>query len=76
MRKIDPRHTKDLVFQKAVKKPLLIECIQMDEAFQVEAMEGTMRGKPGDWLMKGVSGELYVCDRDIFEKTYDLITNL
>ena len=36
----------------------------------VETMEGTMRGKSGDWLMVGVNGEMYPCDKDIFEKTY------
>ncbi|MAP55332.1 PGDYG domain-containing protein [Altibacter sp.] len=73
MRTIDANNTEGLVFQKAIKKPLVIECLQIAEAFQVETMEGTMRGKPGDWLMKGVNGELYVCDHAIFEKTYDLI---
>ena len=36
-------------------------------------MEGLVRGKPGDWLMRGVRGELYVCDREIFEQTYELL---
>ena len=34
---------------------------------------GIMTGKPGDWLMVGIHGEMYPIDRDIFEKTYDLI---
>jgi len=63
----------DILFQKAVKKPMEIECYQMDEAFEVESLEGLMKGKAGDWLMKGVSGELYVCDDVIFKKSYDLI---
>jgi hypothetical protein len=50
-----------LVFRKAIKKPI-----------EVESREGIMKGKTGDWLMKGVSGELYVCDKTIFEKTYNL----
>ncbi len=27
--------------------------------------------EPGDWIIKGVHGELYPCKPDIFEKTYD-----
>lgn len=27
--------------------------------------------KEGDWIIKGVSGEFYACDREIFEKTYE-----
>ena len=36
------------------KKPLVIQACQMDEAFEVETLEGTMRGNPGDWLIRGV----------------------
>lgn len=37
----------------------------------VQTLEGTMRGKPTDWLIKGVKGELYPCDHEIFKETYD-----
>jgi hypothetical protein len=60
-------------FKKAIKKPIAIRCIQIDEPFSVETLEGTMKGKKGDWLMVGVSGEMYPCDQQIFEKTYDVI---
>ena len=60
-------------FKKAVKKPIPIKCIQIDEPFEVESMEGVMRGKAGDWLMVGVNGEKYVCDDGIFRKSYDLV---
>lgn len=60
-------------FKKAVKKPIPIKCVQIDEPFEVESMEGVMRGKAGDWLMVGVNGEKYVCDDGIFRKSYDLV---
>ena len=60
----------NLDFVKVVKNPKPIEAVQIDEVFEVESMEGLMRGKPGDYLMRGVEGELYVCDRKIFNKTY------
>lgn len=53
------------------KKPLVIQACQIDEAFEVETLEGTMRGNPGDWLIKGVKGEVYPCADDIFRMTYD-----
>ncbi len=62
----------DGLWQKAIKKPIPINCIQIHEKFQVETLEGVMQGKPGDWLIEGVEGELYACDSGIFEKTYDL----
>lgn len=62
-----------LDFKKAKKKPIAIKCIQINEPFQVESMEGLVTGKSGDWLMIGVNGEKYVCDNAIFQKTYDIV---
>jgi hypothetical protein len=68
------KHTKpNLEFKKAIKKPIAIQCVQIHEPFKVETMEGTMQGKSGDWLMVGVNGEMYPCDKHIFEKSYDLL---
>ena len=62
-----------LDFKKAIKKPIPIKCVQIDEPFEVESMEGLVKGKAGDWLMIGVNGEKYVCDAAIFHKSYDII---
>lgn len=62
----------DLEFKEAIKKPIPVKCIQIDEPFEVETMEGTMKGKKGDWLMVGIDGEMYACDAAIFKKTYDI----
>jgi len=37
----------------------------------IETLEGVMRGNIGDWLIRGVVGELYPCKNEIFEKTYE-----
>ena len=56
------------------KKPIIIQAKVIDEPFQVETLEGNYKtGKPGDMLMKGIDNELYICDRDIFDRTYDWI---
>lgn len=56
-----------------VKKPIIVHCLQMNEPFRVQSLEGDFKqGKPGDYLMRGVRGELYICDREIFEQTYTL----
>ena len=62
----------DLPFRRAVKKPIPVRCYRMAEAFEVETLEGVMRGKAGDWLMVGLHGEMYPIDAEIFEKTYTL----
>ena len=37
----------------------------------VSTLEGTMRALPGDWIIKGVHGEVYPIKPDIFAETYD-----
>jgi hypothetical protein len=60
-------------FKEYRKKPIVIKAKKMDEAFEVETLEGTMKGNAGDYLIQGVSGELYPCKPDIFKKTYEKI---
>ncbi len=56
------------------KKPIIIQALQMKEGFRVDTLEGNYKqGKPGDYLMKGVQEELYICDKEIFEQTYDWV---
>ena len=63
----------NLDYKKALKKPIPVRCIQINEPFEVETLEGVMKGKSGDWLMIGINGEMYPCAKEIFEKTYDLV---
>lgn len=37
----------------------------------IHTLEGVMRADKGDWIIKGVNGELYPCKPDIFDKTYE-----
>ncbi len=73
MLKFSQNNYPELEFKIALKKPIPIKCAQIDQAFEVESMEGIMSGKPGDWLMIGVNGEKYVCDAAIFQKSYDIV---
>ncbi|MBT8255406.1 MAG: PGDYG domain-containing protein [Bacteroidia bacterium] len=74
MLKFSSQNLPALDFKTATKKPIPVKCVQIDEPFEVETMEGTLRGKKGDWLMVGVDGEVYPCDQEIFRKTYTLTT--
>ena len=38
---------------------------------EIKTLEGTMRADPGDWVIRGVKGELYPCKPDIFAATYE-----
>jgi len=37
----------------------------------INTLEGQMRGSYGDYIIKGVKGEIYPCKPDIFELTYE-----
>lgn len=39
----------------------------------IPTLEGIMRCKPGNYVIKGVKGEFYPCDKEIFEQTYEEI---
>lgn len=41
---------------------------------KIKTLEGVMQANFGDWIIKGVQGEYYPCKPDIFEKTYDLVS--
>ena len=43
--------------------------------YAVIDIEGVMEGGPGDYLIRGVQGELYACKGDIFEATYESVTD-
>ena len=38
---------------------------------QVPTLEGVMTARIGDWIIRGVKGEVYPCKPDIFEATYE-----
>jgi len=42
-----------------------------DGTLTIGTLEGQMRVNFGDYIIQGVSGELYPCKPDIFEKTYE-----
>jgi len=37
----------------------------------IHTLEGKMRADEGDFIIRGVKGELYPCKPDIFEVTYE-----
>ena len=58
------------------KRPITVRAIQLNhpEGFTVTTIEGnSANGKPGDYLMIGVNGEKYPIDREVFDKTYEIL---
>lgn len=44
-----------------------------DGKLMIDTLEGNMKANVGDYIIKGVQGELYPCKPDIFEKTYEVV---
>lgn len=40
---------------------------------KIETLEGIMEARRGDWIIKGVKGELYPCKPNIFAATYETV---
>lgn len=45
----------------------------LENSVQIRTLEGEMTANVGDWIIKGVKGELYPCKPDIFAATYDQV---
>jgi len=47
------------------------KCRYVGGVLVIPTLEGDHNARAGDWIIKGVAGELYPCRADIFEKTYE-----
>jgi hypothetical protein len=72
----------DWFMDKVTSNDIILRCIPFDEAratnygqtyCEIKTLEGTMTGNYGNYIIKGVNGEIYPCKPDIFEKTYDKV---
>ena len=58
-------------FKSYTKKPIAVQAYQTEEELEIETLEGVMKADKGDWIIKGVKGELYPCKPDVFNLTYE-----
>lgn len=45
------------------------------DCWRIHTMEGVMTAVDGDWIIRGVRGELYPCKPEIFAATYEAADN-
>lgn len=57
-------------FQDAVTRNVVIT--YKDRAV-IKTLEGDMTASLGDWIIKGVQGEIYPCKPEIFAATYEAV---
>jgi len=46
-----------------------------DGTMLIRTLEGEMCAQPGDWIIRGIKGELYPCKPDIFAATYEPVSD-
>nr|DAK45563.1 MAG TPA: PGDYG protein [Caudoviricetes sp.] len=52
--------------------PVRIDYADLDNPIlKIETLEGLMIATEGDYIIKGVQGEIYPCKPDIFTETYE-----
>ena len=62
-------------FRDELGKTLRVDANTMHpkQILVILTLEGDMRANPGDWIIRGVKGEIYPCKPDIFEATYQAV---
>lgn len=46
-----------------------------DGRLKIFTLEGDIWAERGDWIIKGVKGEVYPCKPDIFEAAYEAVSD-
>lgn len=54
-------------------KSLSGRIVCMKTYIEIQTREGTMFCDEGDWVIKGIEGEVYGCQDSIFKKTYEKV---
>lgn len=65
---IDFTHEQVCCFMKRRPDEDVYTCI-------VSTLEGPMTATEGDYIIKGIQGEFYPCKPDIFEATYEVVSD-
>jgi hypothetical protein len=45
----------------------------VDVPCEIKTREGTVVAEPGDYIIRGVEGEVYPIDADVFDQTYEVV---
>lgn len=57
--------------KKAIYDDKKIKFFGTNGKLDIDTLEGPMFASSGDYIIRGINGEIYACKPDIFKKTYD-----
>lgn len=52
-------------------KPVVVEAYQARYEDVIKTLEGEMKVHPGDYVVRGVLGEYYPVNKEVFDKLYE-----
>ena len=68
----------NVIFPRWAVEAVAVGAIDLDQkpgVALIRTLEGTMTANDGDWIIKGVKGEIYPCKPDIFAATYEAVAS-
>ena len=63
----------DWVAENAMNRDIVVHYEEDKPSLDIVTLEGTHKATYGDFIIKGIQGELYPCKPDIFKETYEEI---
>ena len=57
------------------RRPVIQLAMEFDHPFGVQTPEGFMCGQVGDYLVRGLAGEIYPVSAEVFHKLYEEVTD-
>lgn len=61
---------------KAIYDDNIVEFFDKPGLLTINTLEGPIYASPGDFIIKGIQGEIYPCKPDIFKQTYESINDI
>ena len=55
------------------KNIMIVRPQKTEEYMMIDTPEGVMRANRGDYIIRGIAGEVYPCKADIFEMIYEKV---
>jgi hypothetical protein len=58
------------------KRPVVVNAVRYTGQRKrvIQTLEGPMTASPGDWIITGVKGEKYAVKDDVFQQTYEPVS--
>ena len=51
------------------------KCRYAGNTVVIPTLEGDMTADPGDWIIRGITGELYPVKPDVFQQSYEAVND-